>query len=386
MANALTPLMPTVLARGLKVLRENCVMPRLVNTDFANVPQGQGDTVNVWLSSALTPSAVAPSATPVTPQDSSPVKVPITLDQWRKNGFYMTDKEVGDLGEGLKVKQLDEAVKGLANEINAYLLGKYKKVYGIVGTPGTTPFASDTTAATQARKILNKQLAPLQDRRIVLDPDSEANAVELAKLTTWQNVGDAKGITDGTIGRKLGFDWFMDQQIPTHTPNAIGAGALTVNGAQAVGAGSTDGGRSGTISIAKGAGANWSAIKGDIITIAGDSQTYVVTADTTVTQAANTTVPISPALKKATAGGEAVAFKAAHVVNMAFHPDAFAFASRPLQSSAANSENVLSIADPVSGVVLRLELIRQNKQDYMEFDVLYGAECVRPELAVRIAG
>jgi hypothetical protein len=31
--------------------------------------------------------------------------------------------------------------------------------------------------------------------------------------------------------------------------------------------------------------------------------------------------------------------------------------------------------------VLRLEVIRQNKQVYYEFDVLYGAECVRPELA-----
>lgn len=384
MPNTLTDLMPTVLAKGLKVLRENCIMPRLVNTDFANVPAGQGDTVNVWLSSKLTPSAVTPGKDPVTPQDSTPKKVPITLDQWRKNGFYVTDKEAGDIGAGLRVKQMEEAVKGLANEINAYLLAQYKDVYGFVGTAGTTPFASDTVAATQARKILNKQLAPLSERRLVLDPDAEANAVELSKLTTWQNVGDTKGITDGAIGRKLGFDWFMDQQIPTHTSTALTAGAATVNGAQAAGAGSTDGGRTGTVSINKATNAA-NLVKGDIITIAGDPQTYVVTANTTLA-VGNTAVPIAPALQKATVGGEAVTLKASHVVNLAFHPDAFAFASRPLQSSAANSDKIMSVADPVSGVVLRLELIRQNKQDYFEFDVLYGAKCVRPELAVRVAG
>lgn len=384
MANNLTALMPTVMARGLKVLRSACIMPRLVNTDFSNAPAGIGDTINVTLSSSITPSAVTPGKDPVTPSDTTPVKVGIPLDQWRKAGFYAADKEVGELEGGYRVKQLDEAVKGLANELNAFIMGKYKKVYGYVGTAGTTPFASDTTAATQARKILNKQLADLDSRRIVLDPDAEANAVELAKLTTFQNVGDARGITEGAIGRKLGFDWFMDQQIPTHPAVALSAGAATANGAQAIGVGSTDGGRTGTLSIAKATNAG-ALIAGDIITIAGDTQTYTVLANATLI-VGNTSVQISPALQKATAGGEVITLKAAHVVNLAFHPDAFAFASRRLTRASGNNENMMSMADPVSGVVLRLELIRQNKQDYFEFDILYGAECVRPEFAVRVAG
>jgi hypothetical protein len=40
----------------------------------------------------------------------------------------------------------------------------------------------------------------------------------------------------------------------------------------------------------------------------------------------------------------------------------------------------------VSGVALRMEVVRQNKQTLFDFDVLYGAACVRPELAVRLAG
>src|SRR6185437_12218194 len=228
------------------------------------------------------------------------------------------------------------------------------------------------------------QRAPLTDRRMVLDVNAEANALALPQLTTFQNVGTATAVIEGTIGRKLGFDWAMDQQIPTQATTALSAGAATVNGVQAVGVGSTDGGRTGTLSIAKATNAS-NLIAGDIFTIAGSAQTYTVL--TAVTLAVgNTTVSIAPALQKATAGGEVITLNAAHVVNLAFHRDAFAFVSRPLQKTSANTLEMISVPDPVSGVTLRLEVTRQNKQTFFDFDVLYGAACVRPELACRVAG
>lgn len=46
----------------------------------------------------------------------------------------------------------------------------------------------------------------------------------------------------------------------------------------------------------------------------------------------------------------------------------------------------MSMQDPQTGIVLRLEVSRQHKQIVWEFDILYGARLVRPELAVRILG
>lgn len=384
MANSFTDVIPILIAQGLQTLREQCVMPRLVNTDYSNDPANVGDVVNLWIPSALPVSDVTPGPTPVTPPDSTPKKVPIQLNQWKKSGFHLTDKQRLEIIGGVQAKQAIEAVKSLANFVNSYILGKYKKIYGFAGTPGTTPFASDLVAAKQARIALNKQLAPMQDRRVVLDPDAEGNASILAQFLAADQRGDQGGIIQGQIGRKLGMDWFLDQQIPTHASTALSAGAATVNGAQAVGAGSTDGGRNGTVSIAKATNPS-NLVAGDIITIAGDPQTYVVTADTTLI-VGNTAVPIAPALKKATAGGEAVSLKASHVVNLAFHRDCFGFVSRPLQAASENAANIMSVPDPTSGVVLRLEVIRQNKQDYYEFDILFGAECCREELGCRIAG
>jgi hypothetical protein len=220
---------------------------------------------------------------------------------------------------------------------------------------------------------------------MVLDPDAEGNATILPNFAQAQQAGDANTIREGQIGRKLGMDWWMDQQVPTHASTALTAGACTVNGAQAAGAGSTDGGRTGTVSIAKATNAS-DLVKGDILTFSGDSQTYVVTADTTL-GVGNTTVPIAPALVTAKSGGETVTLAASHVVNLCFHPDAIAFASRRLSSEVPSVQpNQRVLADPVSGLTLRMEMIRQNKQDYIEFDILYGAALVRPELITRVAG
>jgi hypothetical protein len=385
MSQDLSNILDVLMAKAVQRLRSTCIMPRLVNTDFADTPAGLGDTVNVVIPSSLGVSDVTASPTQVTPNTYAPQKVGIPLNRWRKNGYFFTDKERGELSSVGTVRQQDVVIGELAEDVDAYILGLYTGVYGYVGTAGTTPFATDLTAAKSARTLLNKYKAPLAGRNMVLDPDAEGNAVILPNFVQANFAGDTGTIREGQIGHKLGMDWWMDQQVPTHTSTPLTAGACTVNGVNAVGAGSTDGGRNGTVSIAKATNAS-DLVKGDIITIAGDSQTYVVTADTTL-GVGNTSVPISPALVKATTGGETVTLAASHVVNLCFHPDAIAFASRRLSSSVPSAQaNTRVVADSVSGLTLRMEMVRQNKQDYIEFDILLGAALVRPELITRVAG
>lgn len=384
MANTLTDIVPILVAQGLQTLRSACVMPRLVNTDYSNTPADQGDVINLPIYSANAVTDVAPTAAPFQAPDTKVVKAQIQLNQWRRNGFFLTDKEQEEIVGGVRSKQTEETVKSLADDINRYIFLQYKRVYGYVGTAGTTPFATTVAGATDARKQLNRQLAPLADRRLVLDPDAEANALGLPQFSAVQNVGTASAIIEGTIGRRLGFDIAMDQQTPTHVSTALTAGNATVNGANAVGAGSTDNGRTGTVSIAKATNAA-NLVAGDIISFAGDPQTYTVLTNVTLAMG-NTTVAIAPALQVAKSGGELMTLRATHVVNLAFHRDAFGFVSRPMQKAAANTLEMMSMVDPISGVALRLEVVRQNKQTLFDFDVLYGAACVRPELAARLAG
>lgn len=384
MANTLTDVVPILVAQGLATLRGACTMPRMVNTDYSNTPANVGDTINVWIPAGMTASDVAPSSTPVAAADIQPVKAPISLNKWRRSGFYLTDKQQEEVVGGVQSKQTGEAVKALCEDINAFIFTLYKSVYGYAGTAGTTPFATDISAITAARAVLNRQKAPLTDRRFIIDVNAESNALALPNIYASYVVGNTQAVIEGAIGRRVGFDWQMDQQVPTHPSTPLTAGACTVNGVNAINAGTADGGRTGTISIAKATNTS-PLVKGDIFTIAGFTQTYVVLADVTLT-VGNTTVTIAPALTLATAGSEAITLKASHTANLAFHRDAFAFVSRPLQSSSANILEMMSVVDPISGVALRLEVVRQNKQLLFDFDVLYGAACVRPELACRVAG
>jgi len=381
MPNTVTNILPQTFAQALQTLREFCVMPRLVNLDFANTPANIGDTINLRLPQPLSAADVSPTAAPVTPTDLTFTRTSVTLNRWRRAGFYLTDKERGEIGEGITPMQMQEAIKALANDINAFILLQGKDVFRSVGTPGTDVFNgatwnAATTVLRQALEAASRNLVPESDRRLVLHPVSYASALGVDGFVLAQNRGGTQTMAEKAIGRLMGMDWYEDQAIPGHTSTAFSAGAVTVNGVNAAGAT--------TISINKLTNTT-PLVRGDIITIATGPAAgqYAVAADVTLT-VGNTTVTLTSPLRGATAGGEAVSLLAQqNRVNLLFHRDAFAFASRPL-TSAVPSQTQMSVADPVSGVSIRMELIRQNKQDYIEFDVLYGARCIRPELAVRI--
>ena len=75
MANTITNILPKILARGLLALREQAVMPRLVNLDYSNESAQKGDTIDVPIPSSLTVSDTVPSNVLEAPADSAPTKV-----------------------------------------------------------------------------------------------------------------------------------------------------------------------------------------------------------------------------------------------------------------------------------------------------------------------
>jgi hypothetical protein len=391
MANDFTTIAGKILARGLLALREQCTFPRTVNTDWGTEVAQVGATINVPIPSTQSTGAVVPGPVPPAPQDQTILTVPLNLDQWMKSDFNLTDKQLGEIDAKANFlpMQASEAIRQLANLINASGFANYKGVYGYVGTAGTTPFAigsgsfaNPPTDATNVRKVLNKQVAPPQDRRLVLDPDAEANALNLPALANFEQTGDPAVKIEGRLGRKYGFDWYYDQQIPTHTAGTITTGLI---------AKAATGQAAGLTAIVCTTAASTGAIalkKGDIILFAGDSQTYVVTADATQAAAAtDVTVNISPAKKVALVGSEAVTVKASQVVNLAYHRDAFAFATRPVASMAFSGGNlIMQTTDPQTGISLAMEIRRGFHLTIFEYSVLYGTALIRPELAARLAG
>jgi hypothetical protein len=346
-----------------------------------------GDTVNIPIPSAIAVQSVSAAATPPSTADIVPTSATISLNQWFEAPFYLTDKDMLDAIEGVIPMQLSEAIRAMANKIDATIYALYPGVYGYNGTfnpiattavtaTNTTPFATSVIEYTRARTTANKQLAPVDNRRVVLNPDAEGNALGLTAFQSVAASGSNQVIMEGQIGHKIGADWYMSQNVPTHVSTNPSAGAGTVTGVNAVGAT--------TIGISK-ATNPLVLVAGDIIQIAGDAQTYAIVTTTTVTTTGN--IVITPGLKKATVGAEALSMAPTHVVNLLFHRDAFAFASRPLLDVSSGLGNQIeSAVDPISGVALRLEVSREHKRTRFSLDALWGAGLIRPELAVRLPG
>ncbi len=378
--NDLNAILDKILARALMVLREVAIMPRMVNADYSNEAVEQGDTIDVPISTAVPAIAVVPSNVPPVPGNTTTKKVQILLDQWFQNTpIHLTDKQLNEIDRRRHFlpMQLMEAIRGIANQVNLSIHNEYTGVYGYVGTAGTTPFGSDVTPATNARKTLNDQLSPKGMRRGVIDSSAEANALALAPFADAEKTQSTEVKMEGELGRKYGIDWASDDAVVTHTSGTFDAN-YTVDDA---GAALLLGDKAVVVQVGTG-----TFVVGDIITFAGDTQTYVITA---AFAGGAGTIAIEPGLQIVPPDNAVITGKASHVVNLVFHKDAFAYANRPLVSNTidmALGSQISSMSDPVTGIVLRLEVSRQHKQSVWEFDHLWGKKLVRAELATRIAG
>ena len=317
MANSLQSVVPRLLAQGLMALREMCVTPRVVNRGYERMAGQMGSKVDVPIPSAIAAVDVVPANVPPTTPDISPTHASIELNNWKEAAFYMTDKEILEVMSGTIPMQASEAVRAMANAIDTQVLGNYVDLYGYAGAAGTAPFTTmtDTTDATNIRKVLNNQLAPPDNRCVILDPDAEAAALNIRAFQDASYRGDAAGIMSGDIGEKFGMKWKMSQNVLSHV-NGTGSGYIVDGASQAVG--------SKSLTVKTGTG---SITKGTLFSIAADSQTYTVTQNYSAT---TTTLAISPGLKKSPADDAALSFVDGHVVNLALHRDCIALAMRPL--------------------------------------------------------
>lgn len=374
MANNVTALLRTLQGRGLLVLRENAVAVKTVDRQFVGVSR-KGKTIDYPISVAQTTSAVTPGPTEPANVDVTPTVKQLTVDQHYWTHFNVTDQERTqlDVDANFVPGQLSQAIKALANQIDASVTAKFKEFGYSAGTAGTTPFSTEANLATAwqkgARKTLNSNAAPMSDRVVTVDVDAEANLASLAMITDADRRGDTLGITEAFIGRKLGANWVMDQNVVTHTSS--GATGYLVNQADvAVGDSSVtiDTG-SGTITV------------GDSFTVAGDTQTYSVTSGGT------TSISFAPKAKVAWANNAAITVNGTdRVVNAAYHPLAIGLATAQFENEPDGLAHISQIVDPVTNIAFRLEMVRGHYQSRYKIDALWGVDVLQPELGCEIWG
>jgi hypothetical protein len=325
---------------------------------------------------------VVPSAAPALGDTMQPQFATVSINRWKRKGFAWTDEEQNSIAAGTLGAQSQAAINALARTVVKDVLGTaYKRAYQAVGIPGQIPFSNDLTIIGDARKKLNRAGADIMDRYMLLDSDADGNASILPAFTEFNSAGmDAVDtMRTGNVqvkgGFRFGYNGYLEEAC-LHTNNTAAPGAYLVNGVNAVGATS--------LVVDTGTGA---PTEGTLFTIAGDAQEYVIGAGATTTL-----WPISPSLRVATVDNLVITIRGAASASgsvyqsLAFGREAIAFASRPDNAVVTPEANIIQVPNPNSGLVLALEVSRQNKQTLFDFSIRYGFTVVRPELLVRVFG
>ena len=398
---------------ALRVLTNSLTFTGLVNRQFDPMFGKSGAKVGDVVYARKPPRYIVRKGAGIQPQATTETRTPIKLDSLVGIDLPFSSVERTLSLDNYSDRVLKPALAAIGNQIDYDGLQLYKEVYNAVGTFGTVPSSTAANGIYLGAGVkLDDMGAPQDDQRyLVITPNGHASAVaaNFALFHPTQAISD--GFRKGRFGRQvLGFDWFMDQNCPTHTQGTrtgTNASSWTVSGAS----------QTGSSLLITGLTAGDTIKNGDVFTIGtiaaangvqsvnpqsrqatGSLQQFVVTADFT-SDGGTDTISISPEITpsgqfqtvdRSPASGAVLTFAGASAAigreGLAFHRDAFTLVTAPLELPKGVHEAYYA-GDDQTGIGVRIVTaydIRTNEM-ITRFDVLYGWAALRPELACRVA-
>ncbi len=369
MAN--TFLTPSIIAQeALMQLENNLVLGNLVNKSYSSEFSKVGDTVTVRKPITFNVDEFNNS---INLQNINESGVPVKMDKLLDISFPIDTKDMTLSISNFSERYITPAMQAFAQDIDSRLAKLALDIPYFAGTAGTTP--NSVSAITSVRKVMNDNKVPMADRKLVFDTAADAKLLELDTFNRVDASGTSDALVNAQLGRKFGFDCFMDQNIVTVKNDDLVAAAPKLATEAAVGDTTitlSDSTLTGTVH------------KGTLFTVAGSEQKFVVTKDATAAGNA-VTVEVYPAVSKGITQNSAVTIVADHAANIAFHKNAFSLVSVPLERpmGTANCANV-----SYNGMGLRVTYGYDitKKQDIISIDGLFGFTTLTPELACVLLG
>ncbi|GGO89043.1 hypothetical protein GCM10011348_45870 [Marinobacterium nitratireducens] len=383
MANTITNLIPDIYAALDVVSRELVGLIPAVSSDMTFERAAVGQTVRSPVAPASTASDITPAVTPPNDGDQTIGNVDMSITKARRvpvrwNGEQSLGLNSGPGRANIMRDQFAQAMRALANEVEADLAALHIYASRAYGTAGTTPFATagDFTDGSNVLKILKDNGAPGADNHLVID--TAAGASFLGKQARVDYAGSDTIQRQGILLPLHGMDIRESGQIVTSTAGT-GASATTDNAGYAVG----------DTVITLAAAGTGTIVAGDVITFAGDSNKYVVlSGDTNVTDGGTITLA-APGLRKAIAASATnITVIAAAARNMAFNRSAIALATRapalPVEGDSADDRQI--VQDPRSGLAFEVSMYKQYRQVQYEVALAWGVKAVKPEHIALLLG
>lgn len=376
MANTLTTLAPLLFSAAQEVSNEPFGAISAINTTFDDKGVAKGDTVRVPISPTRTPTDFTPNNVSSTGTDATATNVDVLITASKKVDWALTGEQIRSLDNGAESAEwsrqmIAQGMRALRNLAEADCCAAIKQgASRAFGTAGTTPFASDLSALTNVRKILQDNGAPLADLQVVVDTSAGLNLRNLGIIQQAYQAGNEEERRSGRLLRQFGFQITESAGIALHT-KGTGAAYVT-SGSTAVG--------TRDVALVTGTG---TVLAGDIATFAADSANkYVVN---TGVAAPGTITLGRPGAKVTIATANALTVGNNYTPNMAFERSAVVGIMRPpLFPDNPNIQKMLISDD--KGMTYLLLQIAQYGQTTWELHLAWGFKVTQGEMCALILG
>jgi hypothetical protein len=380
-----------ITAKALAILHQRCNIIGSVNRQyddsFANSGAKIGTTLRIRLPVQYTVSTTPALSLQNTVENY--VSLPIT-NQYHVD-FSFSSAELTLSIDDFSNRYIEPAIAVLAAQMeSAFVTQMWPTVWNQVGTAGS---AMPYKTVLQARKLLLDNLTP-QSKQWLLRINTQDNVdmVDTLKGLFQQSTQIARQYTDGVMGLSGGFEWAENTHLSTQTRGA--ESGYLVSPASQTGS---------TLAVITGTGAGNA---GDVFTITGVYRVHPETkVNTGVLQqfvlAANYVggagnMSISPAIvtsgptqnvSNSPALNAPITFantaSVATGLSLAYHPDAFTFATADLVMPGGVDMAARAVKDGISMRAVRQYSISDDTFP-IRIDVLWGCAALRPQLACRL--
>lgn len=356
--------------QALLRLQSNMVMAGLVYTDYSNEFKNKGDTIQLRKPAVFIADEFGGT---INLQDVGEQNVLVSLDKIADVSVQVGSKELTLNIEDFGTQILDGATLAIAEKIDQDLCGLYVDIPYYSGAGGATP--SSLSDVSNAMLVLNRNRVPMSNRNAVWDAYAQAKLLTIDAIVRANESGSTAALREANMGRIMGFDNYMDQNIKTQTAGGYCALA-DVKGTGVANATN--------VTLTSAAGVSTAQVKkGDVLTVAG--QQFTATADSAAAVAGVVTVAVYPPVN-AEITAQTVSFGNTHVASMVFHKNAFALVARPMEPPMGGANSY--VATSPNGLSLRVTMgyDMTTKQNIISIDCLYGVKTIYRELAARVLG
>jgi len=417
MANQLLTI-AKITAETLEVLENQLTFSSNVNREYDSQFQAGGGQIGATVNVRKPTRYMVYKGKQLVPQNSIETYVPVTLTEQAQTAMSFSSVDLALNIDDFRKRFIVPAAAAIANQIDYDGLQLYKSVYNFVGTVGEltgTPTSAQALLATaRGQQKLDENAAPRDGKRsAIINPATQSGLVT-ANATLFnpqQTISDI--YKNGRMGSNvLGFDFYMDQNVPMHTAGTQN-GTFAISAAAQGGSNTVQADATTPFTLAT-AAITGTLTAGTVFTIAGvyavnpqsrvstgSLQNFVVMADTLASATSVSILPypiFSGAFQNVTSTTNTIAAAATCTIlsglnaaqapqNILMHRDAFTLASADLPLPGG-VDTASRMASKASGLSLRMisQYDIQSDNYFTRLDVLYGWKAIYPELAARLTG